>query len=76
MCLAVFTREDVSIIYYNFWKGSVDAFDEVMIAMQPVVENFSVKKDTFLDGSHIPGGVIGGAESLLRHESHPADNAW
>jgi hypothetical protein len=54
VCIAVFTREE----------GSVDAFDEVMIAMQPVVEKFAIQKGS---SSHVPGGVIGGgaAESLM-----------
>lgn len=31
-CFGIFTRE----------TGSVDAFDEVMIAMQPVIERFNI----------------------------------
>ncbi len=35
VCLGIFTRED----------GSIEAFDEVMIAMQPVIEQFSIKSE-------------------------------
>lgn len=62
ICLAVFTRDD----------GSVDAFDEVMIALQPVVEKFAISKGTPFD--HVPGGVLVGGRGttdieILRAES-------